>query len=241
MSRPFFFELKEFDDSHDANLALHYAHILMCVQKGMMYNIDTTERVAKRVFERKLAEGAIGEYSDNPNHPVYGDLTEYQNGLGEEVVKFGQELNLLVSNLIFTIENLEEGLSEFAQALYFVTPELLLALKTHPHFRPIMSRRELWEELLRFSARMNDEDVKIPAYFHIDRYYVDLLLNPDHDHVENLPTSTSDLEMESVAISIANEQEFGAPATISLRRGREVHRYTITLGREVGYEVKKLE
>jgi hypothetical protein len=236
MSDATFQELKEFDDATDANLALHYANLLICVEKNMIYNIDTGKRIPRRVFNQMVKDDQIGQYSTNPAHPVCGDLSDYHVGLGKDIVEFGQRLDLLVSNLIFTIEQLDDGLMEFAQSLYFISPELLQALRVHPYFRPMMSKRELWEELIRFSAEVKGAKSKIPACLHIDRFYMKSVLNSMDTYHENISTTTSELEMEGLVIDIASEQEFGIETAVFLHRGDKTHLYMVTLGREVGYE-----
>lgn len=238
MTESIFSQLFEFNDTHDSNLAFNYANIMLCLEKDMMYNIDTGKRVRRSVFNTLKENGKIGEYSDNPTHPVFGDLSDYQDGLGKDIVKFGQELDNLVSDLIFTIEEIGEGLIEFAQALYFISADLLLALKTHPHFRPIMTDRRLWEELIRFSSELNNVKVKIPVYFYIDRFYMDSVLNSEHEYVEYVSSTMSDNEMRKLAIVIAQEQEFGFDTSVVFRQGNKTRTYIVGLEREFGYTIR---
>jgi hypothetical protein len=236
MSDSIFFNLSEFE-AHDTNVALHYANIITCTNKNMMYNLDTGKRVPKRVFDVMVKNELVEEYSSNPDHPVFGDLHSYTNGLGESIVEFGQDLDVLVSDILFMIKQSDDDIIEFAQQLYFVSPELLQALKVHPFMAPVMSRREIWEEMIRFGAKLKGQNPKIPMYFYIDRYYMNSVLPTSNEYYEEIPSMTAD-EIKGLLISIGNEQEFGEETIVTLQEGSQTHVFTLVLGIHSGYEIK---
>lgn len=233
-----FTDVKKFDDSHSAVTAWHYSNVMKCIATNMFYDLDTGLRVPKRVFEIMIKEGVVGQYSKNPNHPVFAsDLSSYQDDIGMQVCKFGSDLDQLVIDLNFFLQESEDKITEFAQALYFVSPELIEALRSQPQFLPIMSRRDLWEEMIRFDLTLKGRQVRIPAHFFIDRYYMHLI-SPKSDYFEeNLIHVMTKFEMEARALQIASEQEVGSETVVSLISGVKKHNFIIMLTSE-GYALK---
>ena len=234
-----FANLKKFDRSHDGLIMKAYVDIIMCVNMKMWYNLDTNERVPQRVFDLMLENGDFKQYSKNPEHPVFGeDVASYESGLGKDIIAFASDLDVLVSGLVFTIEQLEDGEKEFARVMSERTPMLLLALSVHPQFGPTL-KRSFWEELITFEAEQNGEEISIPVVLHIDRWYLSLRLSDVPEYEEVVRDSMRELEMKGLVIQIASEQRLGQPTTVVLRKSNISHSYVVSLGRDVGYEVEE--
>ena len=234
-----FASLEKFDKTHDGDVMRAYADILTCIDLKMWYNLDAAEKVPQRVFDIMVQEGEINEYSKNPEHPVFGeDVQAYESGLGAQIIAMATDLNVLVSDLIFTIQQLEneEGEKKFARVMHSRTPELLLALSIHPHFAPTL-KRTFWEELITYEATILRETPSIPVVFHLERWYLDTMLPRTPYYTETVRDSIRELEMKGLIIQIASEQRFGQTFTVVLKKSHTSHSYTVSLGRKVGYEV----
>jgi len=237
MGDSYFEDLKRFNKKHDSGIALYYANMMQCIQRDMMYNHDTAEKIPRRVFNTLLNSGDISEYSTNPDYPVCGNLSNYEVGIGKNVLNFGMELNTLVARLQFVLSEAPDLIQEFAQQLYFLKPGILQALRKHPRFHT-MSRKEIWEELFRFSAVMKFEEVKIPIYLHLDRIYMETLLPRNDIYCETVDENMEDVQMMDIVHTITAEQEIGLKTTVCLHRGAEIVFYDVRPSDD-GYFIEK--
>jgi hypothetical protein len=234
-----FKSLETFDKTHKADTLRAYADILTCVNSKMWYNLDNGEKIPQRVFDVRLKNGEFSQYSKNPEHPVFGeDVEGYESGLGRDIIAMAADLDVLVSGLVFTIKELEQGEKEFAHAMYLRTPELLAALTVHPQFGPTL-KRTFWEELILYEAQILHEKAVIPAVLHLDRRYLDMMLPRPAYYEEVILDDMRELEMRGLVIQIASEQRFGQEMSVVLKKSHMSHYYTVTLGRKVGYEVQE--
>lgn len=245
MKKSFFTELIDFDENHDVELGLHYSNLVRCVGKNMWYDLDTGKLVPDRVFKLRIAstseEDKIEAYSSNPEHPVFGsDVEDYLQNLGPEIVKYSQEVSILCQNIKTTLDSDPSLLKDFSQTLTFVSIELLQALRVNHILKPIMSKREVWEEIFRFSsATKREHNFKMPSDLHLDRVWIQAHSSRSQSrYVETIKTTMEENEMNGLVLTIASEQEFGTRTEVVLV-GDQENSFVVTSTLE-GYEVKRV-
>lgn len=240
MESRLFDDLLTFNEQNLPSVALHYANLVRCVKLDMMYDFNMTTVVPRRVFDEMLASNKIDEFAANPSHPVFGDMQEYLKDLGPKIVSFSSNLDILCSGLKKTLETDPQLLREFSQILTLIEPELLQALRFNQIMSNIMSKREVWIEIMRFSAESRGEKASIPTFLNIDRLYMDIALDlSDEDYHEEISAMTSDSMMDGMVVQIANEQEFGRPRRVILQRGTSEITYQVTQN-EHGYNATRI-
>lgn len=238
MEPEYFNDLYDFNRTHNVREAAHYANITRAVQKTLMYNFDTGLLVPRRVFDLKLDAGEIDNYSTNPDHPVFWNEDSYTDAL-PSLLEFRKDIDILVSGLNKTLATDESLLLSFVNVLYYVEPEILMALRVHLGFQDVMASRAVWEALYKFDARTRGEDVSIPIAYHIDRLYLaEKKALWTSDIVEIVSEDMKDLELEAMAMIVCDEMELLPDNKILLLRGQQEVSFSVIFTQD-GVEIKR--